>query len=90
MPKKSYNVELMQPGDVDNLKSDVKEFITRLSNVDSEIELLKEDRKNLVEEFKTKLDMKTLQAALKVYRIQNSIPHKDTFELFLNTLEEGE
>ncbi len=78
----------MQPEEVNNLKTDVKEFINRLSNIDNEIELLKEDRKNLIEEFKSKLDMKTLQAAVRVNKIQKSVPHKDTFDLFLNTLEE--
>lgn len=92
MPKRqntSYNIDLMQPDEVNTLKSLVKEFIGRLQNVDSEIELLKEDRKELLEEYKSKLDMKTLQAAIKVSKIQSSVEHKDTFDIFLESLGEG-
>ena len=47
-PKKSYNVDLMQPDEIGELKKLVKEFVTRVGNVDNEIELLKEDRKDLI------------------------------------------
>jgi hypothetical protein len=82
----NYNVELMQPDEINALKLVAKEFITRLENVDNEIELLKEDRKNLIEEYKTKLDMKTLTAALKVIKIQSAVAHRDTYDLFLEAL----
>lgn len=91
MPKqqsKNYNVELMQPDEINALKVVVKEFITRLQNVDNEIELLKEDRKNLIDEYKTKLDIKTLTAALKVIKIQSQVAHRDTYDLFLEALGE--
>ena len=82
----NYNVELMQPDEINALKLVAKEFITRLENVDNEIELLKEDRKNLIEEYKTKLDMKTLTAALKVIKIQSAVAHRDTYDHFLEAL----
>ena len=85
---KNYNVDLMQPDEINTLKTVVKEFITRLENVDNEIELLKEDRKNLIEEYKSKLDMKTLTAALKVIKIQSQVAHRDTYDLFLEALGE--
>ncbi|NBT86525.1 MAG: DUF2312 domain-containing protein [Alphaproteobacteria bacterium] len=85
---KNYNVDLMQPDEINALKTVVKEFIGRLENVDNEIELLKEDRKALIEEYKGKLDLKTLTAALKVIKIQSSVAHRDTYDLFLEALGE--
>lgn len=89
MPKKqakNYNIALMQPDEIGALRSLVKEFVTKIEAIDNEIELLKGDRKEVIEEYTDKLDMKTLQAALKVVRIQNEVAHKDTFDLFLEAL----
>jgi hypothetical protein len=55
----------------------------------NEIELLKGDRKEIIEEYTEKLDMKTLQAALRVLRIQQGVAHKDTYDLFLEALTEA-
>jgi len=87
-PLKQYNVAEFQPDELNALKALVLEFITRLSNVDNEIEQLKEDRKDLVDEYRGKLDMKTLQAALKVLRIQQGVQHKDTYDLFIEALKD--
>ena len=51
-----------------------------------EIEQLKEDRKSLIEEFKEKLDMPTLQAALKTLKIQAAVQHRDTYDMFIEVL----
>lgn len=92
MPKKqpkNYNIAIMQPDEIGALRELVKEFVTRINTVDNEIELLKGDRKELIEEYSEKLDIKTLQAALKVVKIQNEVAHRDTFDLFLEALNEG-
>lgn len=92
MPKKqakNYNVAIMQPDEIGALRELVKEFVNRINTVDNEIELLKSDRKELIEEYSEKLDIKTLQAALKVVKIQNEVAHRDTFDLFLEALNEG-
>ena len=81
-----YNVSELQPDEINALRALVKEFMTRMSNIDNEIELLKDDRKELIEDFKEKLDMKTLQAALKVLKIQQGVQHRDTFDLFIEAL----
>jgi uncharacterized protein (UPF0335 family) len=91
MPKrnpntKNYNVETMQPDEINSLRSLVKEFISKIESIDNEIELLKGDRKEIIEEYTEKLDMKTLQAALRVVKIQQAIEHKDTYDLFLEAL----
>ena len=89
MPKhtsKNYNVETMQPDEINSLRTLVKEFVSKIESVDNEIELLKGDRKEIIEEYKEKLDMTTLQAALKVIKIQQGVQHKDTYDLFLEAL----
>ena len=92
MPKKqaqkNYNVAVMQPDEINALRALVKEFVTKIESVDNEIELLKNDRKEIIEEYVEKLDMKTLQAALKVVKIQNEVAHRDTFDLFLEALSD--
>lgn len=87
--EKQYNVALMQPNEINQLRQLVNEFVNRLENIDNEIELLKEDRKELIEEYTEKLDMKTLTAALRVCKIQSSVPHKDTFDLFMEALQKS-
>ena len=84
----NYNVDLMQPDEVNTLKALVKEFVNRLNNIDNEMELLKEDRKTLIDEYKNKLDMKTLTASMKVAKIENTVAHRDTFDIFLEVLRE--
>ena len=90
MPKhsaKNYNVGLMQPDELGSLRNLVKEFVTKLEAVDNEIELLKGDRKEIIEEYSNKLDLKVLQAAMRVVKIKNSVSHKDAFDLFLEVLD---
>jgi uncharacterized protein (UPF0335 family) len=84
--EKQYNVGLMQPDEINTLRKLVKEFVGKVESVDNEIELLKQDRKEIIEEYAEKLDLKTLTAALKVVKIQKEIAHKDTFELFVEAL----
>lgn len=85
---KNYNIATMMPDEVNALRLVVKEFINRCQNIDNEIETLKEDRKELIEEFKEKLDMKTLQAAMKVVKIEQGVAHRDTYDLFTEALKD--
>jgi uncharacterized protein (UPF0335 family) len=85
-PEKQYNIGEMMPDEVNALRALVKEFIGKINNVDNEIDLLKEDRKEIIEEYAEKLDMKTLTAALRVVQIQRGVAHKDTFDLFIEAL----
>ena len=90
MPKKSeaknYNIATMQPDEVNALRSLIKEFVGKIESIDNEIDLLKNDRKEIIEEYAEKLDMKTLQSALKVVKIQSEVAHRDTYDLFLEAL----
>lgn len=83
-----YNIAHLQPDEIGALRTLVKEFVGKIESIDNEIELLKNDRKELIEDYRDKLDMKTLQAALRVVKIQQGVAHRDTYDLFLEALEE--
>lgn len=85
-PEKAI-AELM-PDELNAVKALVKEFMGKIESIDNEIELLKEDRKELIESYKEKLDMKTLQTALRVIKLQNSVAHKDAYDLFIEALSD--
>lgn len=74
-------------GDFAEVKRLTEEFIERLQNIENEIETLKGDRKELFDEFKNKLDMKTLKAAMQIVKIKRGVAHKDTFDTFMNVLD---
>lgn len=76
----------LQPDELNALKALVKEFIGKVESVDNEIELLKQDRKEIIEEYSEKLDMQTLQLALRIIKLQNSVARKDAFDLFMEAL----
>jgi len=79
-----------QPDELNELKTLVGEFLDRFKNLENEIELLKQDQKELVEEYKDRLDIKTLQAAMRTVKIKKKITYKDTFDAFVEILEEKE
>jgi uncharacterized protein (UPF0335 family) len=76
-----------QPTSVTDLEPLVKEFMEKLKRIDSEIELLSLDRKELFEEYKEKIDMKTLKQAIRVAAIREKVERKDTFDTFVHLLE---
>lgn len=84
LPEKA--VADLQPDEINALKALVKEFMTKIESIDSETELLKQDRKEVIEEYAEKLDMKTLQLALRVIKLQSSVTHKDAYDLFIEAL----
>jgi hypothetical protein len=69
--------------------SDAVEFVKRLKTVDQELETLKEDRSELIKEFKEKLDMKTFRLAMQSCKIQKKVENKDTFDSFCELIEEN-
>lgn len=78
----------LQPDSLNDLKPIVKEFISRLNQIEQEIELLNEDRKTLFEEFGQKIDLKELKAALRVYKIEQKVNHRHAFESILECLKD--
>lgn len=69
------------------LKEIAHEFLSRLNTIDNELLLLKEDRKELIDEYSKKLDMKTFKAAIQVNKIKKQVEHEDTFDVFLEILD---
>jgi uncharacterized protein (UPF0335 family) len=69
------------------LKEVAREFLDRLNTIDNELSTLKEDRKELMDEYSKKLDMKTFKAAIQVNKIKKQVEHEDTFDVFLEILE---
>ena len=66
----------------------VTEFIEKLTGVENEIRLLQEDRKGLIDEYKEKIDMKALMAAIKSVKIKNRLgPSEGECETYLSEIE---
>ena len=78
------------PDELGAIRQLVEEFVGRLQNIENEIQLLREDKSDLVEEYKEKLDVKTLKAALQVVKIQKAVKHRDTFDAMIAALEGAE
>ena len=79
-----------QPMELGELKKVVDEFMDRYTQLDNEEELLKEDKKNLIEEFSDRLDIKTLKQAIRSVKIRKKVDHKDTFDSFCEILDQRE
>lgn len=79
-----------QPDEIGELTELVNQFIERFKAIEHEIETLKEDQKELIEEFSDKLDIKTLQAAMRTVKIKKKVGYKDTFDTFVEILERKE
>lgn len=75
------------PDELGAIAEIVAEFINRLQNIENELQLLREDRKALIEEYKDRIDMQTLQAAIKTVKIREKVAHKDTFDEYVLVLE---
>ncbi len=69
-------------------KTVLGEFIEKYITIENEQKLLSEDRKLLVSEYKDKLDVKTVQAALRVVRMKSKLDvSDDEFDNILAALE---
>lgn len=86
MSIKQLNVASLQPDELGALKALVKEFMDKVETVENEIQTLKDDRKEILEEYSEKLDTQTLSAALRVLKIKSRVARKDAFDLFIEVL----
>jgi predicted nuclease with TOPRIM domain len=77
-----------QPDELNELGAIVEEFTNRLATLDQQISGLKEDRKDLIDEYREKLDMKTLNAAMKIVKTKRAAEHKHTLDQFMTVIEE--
>ncbi len=60
---------------------DIKELAERYVRIEGEIKLLQEDKKQLLAEFKDKLDVKAFMAALRIVRIRAKLNDSTASEL---------
>lgn len=75
------------PSSLTELEPIVREFVTKLRNIQQEQQLLKDDEKALIEDYSTKLDMKVMKSAMRVMAIKDKVSQKDTFDTLLAVLE---
>lgn len=54
-------------------KEIVQELVEKITTIDSEIKLLQEDRKTLLEDYKDKLDIKAFKAALRIIKLRENV-----------------
>ena len=65
----------------------VKEFVNRLTTIENEMTILRQDRSELFAEMKSKLDPRSFRAALKIHNLQTSTPDQYSLQKILNVLE---
>jgi hypothetical protein len=75
------------PTSITDLEPIIQEFVEKMKRLKNEQELLKQDEKELLEEYKDKLDMKTLKAAMRVVAVREKVDRKDTFDSMVEVLE---
>lgn len=78
------------PENLSELKPIVNEFVDRMRTLENEEATLREAKKDLVDEYASKLDTKTLKLALRLVDLKKKVQHKHYFDLFLEILERDE
>ena len=71
------------------INTDISDLLKRYTSIESEIKLLQDDKKQLLAEFKEKVDPKAFQAALRTVKIMSKIKpsEKQDFDQSLFVLE---
>lgn len=77
------------PDSIQSVAEIAKEYLGKLQAIDDEIETLKEDKSSLREEYKRKLDLKTLDKALRIVKLRADVQHKDAFDTFMEILQDA-
>jgi hypothetical protein len=83
----SSSGEDRMPSSITELEPIIKEFVEKLKVIKNEQETLKQDEKDLIEEYSEKVDMKTLKAAMRVVAVREKVDRKDTFDTLVEVLE---
>jgi len=76
-----------QPSGMHELNKLVEEFIKRLNAIESNADLLKEEKKELLEEYSDRLDVKTLAHAMRIAKIRQASKDVDVLDNFIEILE---
>lgn len=85
--KPMQNCADMQPDELSAVAALVTEFVDKVESIEDEIQLLKQDQKELVEEYADRVDVKTLRQVLRVLKIEASVAHKDTYDVMYGALK---
>jgi uncharacterized protein (UPF0335 family) len=67
-------------------KETIKELVERLTNIENEIKLLQEDRKNLISDFSERIDVKAFRAAWSTMKAKKRVDGNE-FDSILEELE---
>lgn len=86
--KNTHGADSM-PSSITDLTPLVSEFVEKLKSIRNEQELLKEQEKELFEQWEDKLDVKTLKLALRAVSLKEKVEHKDAFDNLCEVLERG-
>ena len=78
------------PENLSALKPIVNEFVNRMRTLETEEATLREAKKDLVDEYASKLDTKTLKLALRLVDLKKKVQHKHYFDLFLEILSDDQ
>ena len=60
-----------------SVKDDIKELVEHLMRIDGEKQLLAEEQKQLFEDYKPKLDIKAVKAAIRIAKIKTKVEISD-------------
>jgi uncharacterized protein (UPF0335 family) len=78
------------PENFSDLQPIVKQFVDRMRTLEHEEVTIREAKKDLVEEYSSKLDTKTLKLALRLMDLKKKVQHKHFFDMFVDILERDE
>lgn len=78
------------PTELGEIKKLVTEFMDRYENIEHELELLKDDQKQLIEDFSDRLHMKTMRQAIRTVKIKKKVEQLETYEALVDILDERE
>ncbi len=65
----------------------VLEFVKRMHTLELDEITIKEAKKDLKDEFKDFIDLKTLNQAWRILKIKDNVKNKDTFDFIVELLE---
>ena len=51
----------------------VRELVEKITQIDNEIKLLQEDRKEILDDYKDKLELKAFKAALRIVKLRENV-----------------
>lgn len=55
----------------------VRELVEKITQIDNEIKLLQEDRKEILDDYKDKLDLKAFKAALRIVKLRENVDNAE-------------